>query len=479
MKKNLIFHVLLILLLLSIIVPPTQSNYQNTESHCMFQSSIQEYGDEDPDIVWMTPLIVNENVIIPRHILLNNQEYLITGYERLPDNQYKGVRLVLNPEGEIIQYHDFGTNLSFLKYSLISSNNILSIGGIDEDMWFINTTLNHTMVCQQKYGGKNTDSGKRILHLEDGGYLLLGYTRSFANGYPDIWVLRTDNQQNELWNTSFGVYYDDIPCEVIQINNGYLVFGTTIIGGSDLILANIDDSGNIQWQKNYDIHNYSYDYCRDADLLFNGDILVTLEVRDIIDQEVKEYPLLLCLNQNGDIISSFTYGGGDESFQKIMPLQDGGYLALGCTKTYGTINSDTLQRKEDIWVVKLDQTMTIEWMKSYGGMQEDRVLDCCIDDEGQIIASVASNSYAENISQYVLKIKSEPTLQQSYFIGFLKDNAQQGHVNIWTPAFLLEKNAQDITFHTSTDQLIIQSSSSAGKQYAHFAIGTYNVLDRN
>jgi len=77
------------------------------------------------------------------------------------------------------------------------------------------------------------------------------------------------------------------------------------------------------------------------------------------------------LNETGEIEWQRSYGGSDyEEPRSIQQTTDGGYVFAGMSySSDGDVSQN--QGIGDYWIVKLDETGTIEWEKSYGGSAQD------------------------------------------------------------------------------------------------------------
>ena len=111
------------------------------------------------------------------------------------------------------------------------------------------------------------DGANHVLKVEEG-FLILGYTTSFGNGGKDLWIIKTDNNRNKVWDKFYGGMYLDYGIKIIKAYDaGYIVLGQTHSfgkGSGDIWLLKIDDLRNIVWQKTYGGENLDtgYDICR-------------------------------------------------------------------------------------------------------------------------------------------------------------------------------------------------------------------------
>lgn len=118
------------------------------------------------------------------------------------------------------------------------------------DVWLVKLDKEGHIEWQQSYGGERNDSGTGVYQISDGGYILLGNTYSFGAGDSDIWLIRTDENGNLVWDKTFG---DDLFNESIAFqqssDGGFVLLGFSIDisteqGWSELIKTDMD--GNIQ-----------------------------------------------------------------------------------------------------------------------------------------------------------------------------------------------------------------------------------------
>lgn len=185
-----------------------------------------------------------------------------------------------------------------------------------------------------------------MVPTNDNGFLLAGLTSLTGNG--DFYIVRVDQDGNELWNNSFvGLFYETLEEALATPDGGFLVAGPTTsvgAGGNDAWLFKVDNNGKQEWNK--------------------------------------------------------TYGGSLDDFTCAL-LNDnlGDYLALINSHSYGPGDAD-------MWIVKLDENGNSKWNQTYGyAGKSDPMFDMIEIDSNKIVLTGRTGSPGGAESDYwVLQI---------------------------------------------------------------------------
>jgi len=229
-----------------------------------------------------------------------------------------------------------------------------------QDVWVLKLDSSGNIQWQKTYGGTYYDYANSIRMTSDGGYIIVGVTRSFAaNHNRDIWIMKLYPSGEIEWQKVYGTTADDYGFDIQQTaDGGFIVVGTTLSTSSAWVLK-LAPLGNIEWQKIY-------------------------------GRDDSEY-----------------YGSQGYS---IRQTSDGGYVLTGIlmSREHGT----------DIWVVKLDRSGNIEWQKTYGGDRVDVAYSIEQTSEGDYILAGYTNSFrgtrsSPNYDAFVLKIDSVGNIGES------------------------------------------------------------------
>ena len=119
------------------------------------------------------------------------------------------------------------------------------------DVCLIKADANGDTIWTKTYGGDEDEVGFSVHQTVDGGYIAAGLTESFGAGNYDVYLVKTDNIGDTLWTRTFGGISDDSGWGVDQTTDGgYIVVGKTrsnAWGYNDVYLVRTDSSGDTLW----------------------------------------------------------------------------------------------------------------------------------------------------------------------------------------------------------------------------------------
>jgi hypothetical protein len=99
----------------------------------------------------------------------------------------------------------------------------------DEDFWLLKTDANGDTLWTRTYGGIFGENGFCGQQTTDGGYIMTGYTQSFGAGGDDVYLVKTDANGDTLWTRTYGGSSNDGGGFVQQTTDGgYIVSGYTM-----------------------------------------------------------------------------------------------------------------------------------------------------------------------------------------------------------------------------------------------------------
>jgi len=269
-----------------------------------------------------------------------------------------------------------------------------------------------TLQWQKVFGGSSDDLAYSIQQTSDGGYIVAGYTWSFAGGH-DAYVLKLDSAGNLEWQKVFGGSSDDFAYSIQQTSDdGYIVAGYTNsfgAGDDDAYVLKLDSAGTLQWQKVFggssDDFAYSIQQTSDDGYIVAG-YTNSFGAGDYSDVYV------LKLDSAGTLQWQKTFGGYHNDYAySIQQTSDGGYIVAGYTESFGA-------GLDDAYVLKLDSAGTLQWQKAFGGSIFDHAYSIQQTTDGGYVVAGETDSFGAGVyDTYVLKLDSAGNLEWQKTFG--------------------------------------------------------------
>lgn len=294
------------------------------------------------------------------HQLQSGDITMIGGTYGFGSGSLDGYLVKINSIGDTVWTKAIGNNLynAVLKsiyldngnYAMLMYSDSSLLGRDDSGIIIVDSSGNHVW---NKFfeGGNMNNCGDMadFTNLNDGGYILNGYSTIYSAGNTDFYAIRTDSLGNLLWAKSYGGLLDDASTSLAMSSGGIIIGGTTKnfgAVGSDILLLKIDFSGNVIWAKTY------------------------------------RTPL-------------------DESVTRIIKTSDGGFIVGG----YGPHVTTSSDRKG--FLMKIDSTGIVQWSKSYGSsLCNDDLANLNLAPDGGYLFSGSSCSFGSSWKSYIIKTDS-------------------------------------------------------------------------
>lgn len=95
----------------------------------------------------------------------------------------------------------------------------------DLEAWIMKVDHRGQPLWQKRYGGPNDETLLDIKQTTGGGFIAVGYTRSFGKGGTDFWGLKLSSSGDIEWQKTYGGPGEDQAWSVEIVPEGYLVAG--------------------------------------------------------------------------------------------------------------------------------------------------------------------------------------------------------------------------------------------------------------
>jgi hypothetical protein len=303
-------------------------------------------------------------------------------------------------------------------YIIIGSTQSEGAGG--SDMYVIKADANGNEEWHRTYGDTLDDFGSSLQQTSDHGYVFLGTFRYISptitgidSNKTDIFVIKTNSAGDTLWTKKYG--YSGTNEEGVSIrqtvDGGYIIVGNTdATNDGDLLVikinslgdqaslathpassaAGLDEAVNILQRNDagYVLSSYSASLDGPRIAFINnfpissssnapskndffepsmdipGEVALTNDDSYVLTGKTANDDVFVIKFK--DLVTNSkiwfkTYGGsGLDIGTSIQPTNDGGYIVLGSTSSFGA-------GSRDFYLFKINSSGDLQWYKTYGG----------------------------------------------------------------------------------------------------------------
>jgi len=188
----------------------------------------------------------------------SNESFIIAGYTESFGQGNKDVYLLKTDSyGELLWSKTYGGDrIEFASHIEITSDGGYILTGVTSgfgtgsiythDMFLMKTDSEGNVNWAYTYGGDENDAGLSVKQTSDGGYIATGYSSSFGPGQESVYLVKTDSHGSLLWSRTYGGSSTEYGSDVIELQNGYAITGTTrnfSQGLRDIYLIRVNEFG--------------------------------------------------------------------------------------------------------------------------------------------------------------------------------------------------------------------------------------------
>lgn len=197
------------------------------------------------------------------------------------------------------------------------------------------------LLWQNNFGSRYVDNGFDVIETSNGDYIIAGTLGGFYNPTStdylnhdaDIYLIKTNSSGEEIWSKTYGGDQHDWAKEIIKApGGGYFICGSTQSqgrGSFDIFLMKIDDDGNEIWFKTFG--GTDFDYGESVRISTDQKILI-LGTSASYSENLRPDHMVIKTNLDGEIIWSNTFGGEGSDYSTALEcISDSGCVFTGWT----------------------------------------------------------------------------------------------------------------------------------------------------
>lgn len=237
-------------------------------------------------------------------------------------------------------------------------------------------------------GGADDEYALTIIETPDQGFLVVGRSNSTDvpgctnRGDYDAYVVKFDDQGGVSWQNTYGGNGFDSARSVKEAPGGFYVAGeagSTDIdccvnaGMTDYHVMKLDNTGELDWQVL--LGGSGYETARSVATTNDGGCVLagesnSTDIPGCVNKGGGDF-YVVKIDNDGGVQWSKTFGGsGRDTARSVLQTSDGGYAVIGHSNS-ADIDGFENYGEYDSWLIKLDNSGSVEWHRNYGGSDKD------------------------------------------------------------------------------------------------------------
>ena len=327
--------------------------------------------------------------------------YIATGRTKsYGENNYDLFLIKADKTGNILWQKNYGGAREDEGYSVgetadggyIVAGRTRSYGSGMYDVWLMKVDPSGEKTWDKAFGGALDDEASSIKQTIDGGFIIVGNTKSFGSGMYDVWLLKIDQFGGKIWDKTIGGSRDDMGDSIQETRDGgFVVAGTTGSwgnGDADALLIKIDSNGNEQWKKTFggprsERNPWSRGWS--AQQTADGGFAMLGSTNSFGSGGYDIW--FIKTDANGDKIADKIYGGAyDEEGGYLVETREGHHILIGSTRSFGSGGFDA-------WLIMTDQNGEKIWDQTFGSKLDDKGYSVIQTDDGSSVFAGKTTPY--------------------------------------------------------------------------------------
>lgn len=291
-------------------------------------------------------------------------------------------------------------------YAIVGTSRSWSSG--NSDIVILKTREDGTFQWRQSFGDQKIDIGRWIEATSDGGFIIAGYGVAPGDfSAPRHFIAKLNAQGNTEWSRFYEARRAYCVKEVI--GEGYVFLAFKAINGNygGFHLSKLDLNGNVLWVKNYETEAKQKDYGFELEITPEGGFILVGISDGFHSPEGHDYEfpdtdiLVIKTDSDGDELWRKELGGVGHDFGHQVELApNGGYFIAASTQSEGAGSFD-------MQLLKIDENGEILFSQTYGGSDFEYGSGISINDSNEIFLIGTTNSFGDNDHPNIMLVKAD------------------------------------------------------------------------
>jgi hypothetical protein len=285
-------------------------------------------------------------------------------------------------------------------YIIVGSTSSGGIGA--SNLYLIKIDVDGNLIWEKTFNDGNFDGIRSVKQTSDGGFIIVWSTDSQGSAGYDVLLMKTDNAGNLVWKNTFGDNDKNIGASVQETTDGgFIITGSTGDWSSEIyiFLVKTDNAGNLLWEKTFGMGS-KYNVAAEIQITPDGGYIIIGKTNKL--NAGSDDILLIKTDKDGNLLWEKTFGGSRADYgYSIHSVADGGYIIVGDTYSKGAGGAD-------VYLIKINNFGNLLWEKTFGDSKNNhgRYVQQTADG-GYVIVGATYREGSEGYDIYLIKTDQE------------------------------------------------------------------------
>ncbi len=295
-----------------------------------------------------------------------------------------------NKDGEMLWFKTYGGNNNELFYNVINTddNGYLLMGvaasySSSEDALLIKVDSGGVVQWSKTLGGSSMNEFfYRGVQLENGNFVLGGTYQSAGSGREDCYLIKLDKNGNLIWSKIYGNARYNVITGLAVNKDGSIVFSSSYENPyGELAIMKVDSNGNVLWNKLFGGSEpeaaYDLTIGEDGNIYMVGTYRPTSNNMDMC---------IASFDQSGNARFVKTFGGSlNDVLFRVKPFNND-LVAVGYSQSYGSGGMDGQ-------IIRFDTSGNVVDQNNFGASSDDILFGINTTQDGGFISVGSTKSF--------------------------------------------------------------------------------------
>jgi hypothetical protein len=271
----------------------------------------------------------------------------------------------------------------------------------NSDFYILKLNKKGNLEWEKFFARDGNEEAKDVQETDDSGFIITGSAITADSSNKDIYIIKANSKGEKEWDKTIGEEKKDFAVNCFQASDGGFIIGGNTesykADKQDIVFFKTDAQGNIQWGNFSLVGGLKADEAEEILKTDDGGYIILGSTQSYGSYGNTIY--LVKTDKECDLLWHFIYGDKTkDNLYCLTPTKDNGYLLVGYS-----LSAET--GKKGIYIIKADSIGQKLWEKKYSKTVDYTIKSVIqADDDGFIITGNTSSTSTGSREIFLMKI---------------------------------------------------------------------------